>query len=651
MNTLPKTLSTIAITGAAWSSQAQVNTFQQQLTIEPAVAVGQIEVLPVLNGKDWAFTARWDDNHANALNMHQAMIDIGIQGTFYLNGSNDTIDAEAARQLASAGCSIGGHTVHHYWLTTLNPNAIFSEIMLNRIEREAETDQPINSFAFPFGTYWDAKDPTIQGDITDALIRSGYHHSVYSHFVRKSHYMPDGLFSTMNQVVPGDRKINAEKFRESMQDILDHPEKYKAIDHSISLGVHPWQPAEELEKFKTLIAEYAHRDDFWYCSQTQFAAYRLSATHTQFDSDTSAPGTLTVTRPTVASAGFDTPLSIAIAGDQPKAVTLDGVRLETTALPNGRWLVNLPFTQDQAMPTRIDWLHFEDPASQTAAHSNEVPGLAFGFSRNNDGQYELAITNESTQPAASIVATLRKPTFYEQGVDQQTLENLEPGQSQNLRFDAGSVRDGIRYVQGKSVVAAELLIVRAGRTDKVYLTLDEMGPEATPSQQEQMIRDHARFVGPVDAEAFDFGSVVGQSQRSAELSPLSDSLLMQWRSITPRYAETFAYNRIDTFVNERDWRAAAEPVAKNDAWLLIALDFEAPQAGTLQFDSQLPLVQLAVDGKRVALTDGQPADAIDAGKHRLIAAVDTQGKFVTYKAKPFYMAITVDQQPVRYLQP
>lgn len=90
---------------------------------------------------------------------------------------------------------------------------MFDEILLNRIQRESETDIPINSFAFPFGSYQGYPDQTAMSYITEALIRSGYHHCVYNRFVRSNPYMPDDLFSTVNQVVPGDRQINAEKFR------------------------------------------------------------------------------------------------------------------------------------------------------------------------------------------------------------------------------------------------------------------------------------------------------------------------------------------------------------------------------------------------------------------------------------------------------
>ncbi|MAX25436.1 MAG: hypothetical protein CMJ19_13125, partial [Phycisphaeraceae bacterium] len=61
---------------------AQVTVFNQTLVIESDQSQPKIDIQPVPFNKDWAFTARWDDNNPNALNMHKAMVDIGIKGSF-----------------------------------------------------------------------------------------------------------------------------------------------------------------------------------------------------------------------------------------------------------------------------------------------------------------------------------------------------------------------------------------------------------------------------------------------------------------------------------------------------------------------------------------------------------------------------------------
>lgn len=89
-------------------------TFTQQLIItSDATRKPVITILPVYDGKTWAFTARWDDNNPNQLNMQKAMASLGLKGTFYLNGSDTSrqLGGAYARQLSTEGCSVGGP--HH----------------------------------------------------------------------------------------------------------------------------------------------------------------------------------------------------------------------------------------------------------------------------------------------------------------------------------------------------------------------------------------------------------------------------------------------------------------------------------------------------------------------------------------------------------
>jgi len=296
------------------AAEMPVPTFEQTLVIENQPPDGAPQILPVYAGKHWAFSARWDDNSKNSLNMHQAMAGLGLKGSFYLNTANleEGFNADSFRQLCRNGCSVAGHTSHHYWLSTLNLNALFYEILDNRIELECETDRPVNSFAFPYGEYQSLQRPEVMKWITDAWLRSGYHHCVYSRFVKNNRFMLESYASTVNHVFPGDSKIDEERFRSLMEKTLSNPKRYQSTDYNISLGVHARQSAEELEKFKTLLAEYTGHDDFWYCNQTDFAAYRFQAKQTKIVPMKSLQGTYVVTRPCAGTAGSNIPLTLAI---------------------------------------------------------------------------------------------------------------------------------------------------------------------------------------------------------------------------------------------------------------------------------------------------------------------------------------------------
>lgn len=143
---------------------------------------------------------------------------------------------------------------------------------------------------------------------------------------------------------------------------MDNPVEFQKTDYAISLGVHCWQPPEELEKFKTLLADYAHRDDFWYCNETEFASYRLAATHTTIANEPEKQGVFTLTRPTVDVIGNAVPLTIAITGPKTAAVKLDGKTLDIKPAGKDRWLVNLPYPATQQLPAIIDWVRLDDAA-------------------------------------------------------------------------------------------------------------------------------------------------------------------------------------------------------------------------------------------------------------------------------------------------
>ncbi len=156
------TLGALGATGATAADSKQKPALPYPTIAENLIISGapvKIEIAPVYDNKTWAFTTRWDDNNLNALNMQAAMAEIGLKGSFYLNGSREDTAAPFAQQLSTKGTSVGGHTTNHLYLTTANANTVFDEILFNRIERESETDTTLNSFAFPFGRFQERSDP------------------------------------------------------------------------------------------------------------------------------------------------------------------------------------------------------------------------------------------------------------------------------------------------------------------------------------------------------------------------------------------------------------------------------------------------------------------------------------------------------------
>lgn len=622
--------------------EAPGETFTQILTIEAPSAVADTpQVLPVYNGKDWAFTARWDDNNANNLNMQQAMAELGLKGTFYLNASGaKDAGAEFARQLSTKGCSVGGHTHSHYWLPTLNLNRLFFEILLNRIEREVDTDLPVNSFAFPYGRYKSSQNPDAQKFITQAWIRSGYHHCVYRGFVRDNPHMPDHFASTGNQVVPGDRQINEAKFRAAIQKIFDDPEVFQKTDYSISLGVHAWQSEEELERFKELLRDYAGRDDFWYCTQTEFAAYRLQAKQTCVESVEASPGVYSVTRPAASVTGNEIPLTLRISGPAPSRVLLDGRELAIQPIDEQSCLVNLPYPASQALPAKIAQMDLSHP------ESSKFPGLSFSLSPADDGGWRLVLKNGSSSSLSNVLITLRLPLQYKEGLRKEQLAIIPSGQTSMRVYAPDEMETAVKYSEGLVFAAAEINFMQAGQAGRIYTTYQQersMEPVLD-------IRDAAVFTGPLDPDAVDWPQLISFSVPGAELTPLSASPLHQWHTATGEMRTLFARDHIVPFVEDAAWKNRAAPYRKKPALLVATFDLILPNAGVLDIQTEIPLVRVGVDGKDVGVHEIAQS-SWSAGTHRVLLVLNTEGKLPFYRALPIPVEITINGSPVIYTLP
>lgn len=615
---------------------AQIQTFHQQLQIQ-ADPSAKVEILPVLDGKVWALTARWDDNNKNSLNMLNAMAEIGIKGTFYLNGSKGSTGEDFAKKLSTQGCSVGGHTHKHTWMTMQTPRAMFEDTLKNRIEREADCDVPVHSFAFPYGRYRDGYEPQKTELITKTLIRSGYHHNVYTSFVRKNKYMPENVTSTVNQIVPGDRKINADKFHAKMKKYLDSPEKYYANDYSISLGVHAWQPAQELVKFKELLSQYAGRDDFWYCNQNEFAAYRMQAVNSKLSK--SQNGRYQLTRPTAITAGNEVPLTLAISGDKPAKVLLDGQSLPVAQHANGTWLVNLPYPATQALPQKIDWTHNAVDGKDLRV-AKEFPNLKFKLSKTNDGNWNLVLNNISDKDLRDIKIILRLGLQYKTGLQDQTVSQIKAGQSKNIAFESGALETVATYTDGKEFAAAQVDFNLAGTLGRIYATF----AGASNAKFKNVPRDAAFILGPIANDALDLDLASKVSIQNAVYDTTTTDFAKRWFAPSIGHAGYFKSKQIIAYNNDKAWKKYASKFTRKPGLILVGMDITTPESGPLTLKSELSPKHVFVDGKAVKLNK-KITESISQGDHRIVMVLALK-RHVFYKAQPAFMELTVNKKPV-----
>ncbi|MCF6174773.1 MAG: polysaccharide deacetylase family protein [Victivallaceae bacterium] len=223
---------------------------------------------PVYDNKNIAFSMRWDDCNKNNFKMQDLMFKYGISGTFYMNGRNYDF-----RKACEKGTDIGSHSMTHPRLTNFNNNQIFWEVAEIKPYLESRTDKPVNSYCFSYGNYSDKANKTVGYDIAEMLQRIGYHHNAYLGFIMKYTKGKDSV-SGYRQISPGDRNPSMAKFEKELNKLLNN-QYWKKDNPNISIGVHVWMKTPDAWKnMEGILKKYSKRQDWWYCTQTDYAAYR-----------------------------------------------------------------------------------------------------------------------------------------------------------------------------------------------------------------------------------------------------------------------------------------------------------------------------------------------------------------------------------------
>lgn len=479
---LPLVMCAAAATAAPPSPPA-LRLYAQVLEIEYAApadaARASVELAPVYDGREWAFSARWDDCNLNSLPMRQHMAKFGLRGTFYLtqNDSKNRFGPEYCRQLMQDGFSIGGHTMTHPKLPELSAGAIWWELCANRVGREDDTETPLNSLAFSYGQFRSGTRPEAFPLVSEAVRRTGYHHCVYADFVRGNPHLAPGEFSTGCQVVPGDRAVDAAKFEEQLDKPLRQwPNAYRAWTHCLALGVHAWQAGDEWNKLDAVFQTIAGKPEWWYCNHTEWAAYARQVTSSRMQAE-AAPATVavrryTLLRPVPADLGDAVPLSCFVTPAAVRAVRLDGVAVPV-ATRGDKVLINLPHGQGLELPRRIG--HIEvPPSARTLADDLQCADFAGlrGLLLADPAHRRLSLTLAA--PAACELRQLhirfRLPLQYEPGVVIKTLDRVAAAAQERVEIELPPVKVDTFWAEGPQYWVAEIDFADAAGTNRLFVT-------------------------------------------------------------------------------------------------------------------------------------------------------------------------------------
>ena len=441
---------------------AAIETYGQRLVVESQGKFPDPQLAAVFDGRAWALSTRWDDSNPNALNVRRKMLENGIRGTFYLNSrTRETQHESLAWKLTGKGeCSVGGHSVSHPHLPKLAANEVFYELMANRITLECLTDRPVNSLAFPFGGHRDKDRPEVLHGVTESFLRAGYHHCVYSSFVTQNEFLPAKLVSTGLQVVPGDRKVDASRFWAQVEKVRKFESSSRTTSDCIFLGVHPWQKGKELDRLGEVMGELRNWDDFWHCTQTEYAAFVKQRRNTTVRR--SAANTFEIQRPCAFELGSDIPLTLVFDSDTVVSAKADGADC-TVRQAGGKSYVNIPHSGRFGVPTRID--------STSQGTSEKFAGLKASLSfEPSSGELVFVLENAADSTLTDLRLTVSVPPAFEPGVSRWNLAQLKPSDDWSLRKAVAEKRTDDYWRNGKPYAAAQLDFVLNGERGRLFTT-------------------------------------------------------------------------------------------------------------------------------------------------------------------------------------
>jgi hypothetical protein len=245
--------------------------YNVDVSIVPAEKVDKIELkaCPVYDNKKYAFTMRWDDNRKSNFRMQSLMHKYGFKGTFYLIAQK----RYDYKKICQKGTDAGSHSMTHPHLPSFNSNKIFQEAVEIKPFLESRTDKPINTYCFSYGVYHNRSVPETGHWIAESLQRAGYHFNTYVGFVDRYCKKKDPV-SSFRQIEPGDKNPSLARFERALVSKMTNP-KYKSKDPNIGIGVHVWMNDDAAwNNMESILKKYSGRKAWWYCTQTDYAAYR-----------------------------------------------------------------------------------------------------------------------------------------------------------------------------------------------------------------------------------------------------------------------------------------------------------------------------------------------------------------------------------------
>jgi len=454
-----------------------------------AARAAKVRPLPLYDGKEWAISCRWDDNSPSDVRMRNLMDKYGFKGTFYMNSGRQGYwgksyglvknNKDVDRMLVAAGRhTIGGHGARHPSLGVLSRNRIFEEAMRVRADRESTSDTPICSYSFSNMNWSNAiEGMTIGLDIGEALFRAGYYHNANARYLAQT-----GLKFPACWLLPWDGA--------AMQRWVEAMERFQANESirrdnpclSFSMHAPAYGTEEKWKRLEEKFRNYGGRKEWWYCNQSEYAAYRLQFAHTKVE--TAVEGNrlvVTLDRPALRDLNDNVPLTFDIEGtDAVVEVQAEDAKVEKSA--DGWKRFHLHHDGTQKLPERIGWVHNRDNRSEPGASDvdEDFPKLT-GLLWREGESLKLSLRNGGEAPLEDVRITYRLPPAFADGMTIRPVERIAPGAEHSDTLRLRQATDDYRFHSGVAFFAAQVDFVRGGKGGRLHLTAGVVNPKEDES--------------------------------------------------------------------------------------------------------------------------------------------------------------------------
>jgi hypothetical protein len=439
----------------------------------------ELEPCPLLNDASWAFSGRWDDCNNRNIEMKRLMSRHGCRATFYLNSYTreppfgiNKYAFESGSLLAADGFSVGGHTLQHPALSKVDKNELFRQLAADRVYLEFTVGKPVNSFAFPGSDYGQRATPEVRADIAEALIRAGYLHTVTKGFVQEEQGNRSSLVQEANIVSPGDENPDAARFDNRIKSCTDS-EKIKAECPNLTVGIHVRHTPEGMEKLGRCLERYSGNPNWWYCNQTEYAAYRCQYRASRLEKVKAAGGMafFRLRRPYGADLGDDVPMSFRIRNAKIDEAALDMARLEIVRSGEST-ILNVRHDDTKTVPVVIGMCENKGNLPDLREiEPTRIPGLRFSIHVDEKAHViKFSGRNGSDLSCEGISLLPRVPLGYAQNGQRIEFGTLSAAGTRSVDIPLVPLNDHSEYQVGNPYFIVQVDFIRGGKPARYYAT-------------------------------------------------------------------------------------------------------------------------------------------------------------------------------------